>query len=97
MNISQTYNSKTQKRLTCLLFCTHVASITHPFHKLETIQRAKARLAKARLAKARLVPSRCVPSRCVPSRCVPSRCVPSRCVPSRCEKSKQLYYNLNKY
>ena len=72
MNISQTYNSKTQKRLTCLLFCTHVASITHPFHKLETIQRAKARLAKARLAKARLAKARLV--------------VPSRCVPSRCEK-----------
>jgi hypothetical protein len=35
MNISQTYNSKTQKRLTCLLLCTHVASLTHIFHKLE--------------------------------------------------------------
>ena len=76
MNISQTYNSKTQKRLTCLLFCIHVASITHPFHKLETIQRAKARLAKARLAKARLAKARLAKARLV----VPSRCVPSRYV-----------------
>jgi hypothetical protein len=54
MNISQTYNSKTQKRLTCLLFCTHVASITHTFHEPEFIKRAKARL---------VVPSRCEKSK----------------------------------
>ena len=41
MNISQLSETKTQKRLTCLLLCTHVASLTHTFHKLELIQREK--------------------------------------------------------
>jgi hypothetical protein len=46
MNISQPYESKTQKRSTCLLICTHVASITHTFHKLEfTIGHACMRFA----------------------------------------------------
>ena len=41
MNISQIYESKTMKCPTCLLFCTHVAPLTHIFHKLELIKREK--------------------------------------------------------
>ena len=41
MNISQPYESKTPKRSTCLLFCTHVASLTNTFHELEFIKRDK--------------------------------------------------------
>ena len=41
MNISQPYESKTQKRSTCLLICTHVASLTHTFYNLEPIKREK--------------------------------------------------------
>ena len=35
MNISKPSESKTPKRSTCLLFCTHVASLTPTFHKPE--------------------------------------------------------------
>ena len=41
MNISKPSESKTPKRSTCLLFCTHVAPLTHIFHKLELIKREK--------------------------------------------------------
>lgn len=41
MNISQPYESKIRKRPTCLLFCTHVASLTHAFCKSEFIKREK--------------------------------------------------------
>jgi hypothetical protein len=40
-NVSQPYESKTQKSSTCLLFCTHVASLPHNFYKLELLKREK--------------------------------------------------------
>jgi hypothetical protein len=37
LNISQTSESKTLKRPTCMLFGTHVASLTHIFGNSESI------------------------------------------------------------